>query len=112
MAQRLWGDAYQVVIATHLDREHIHNHFVINSVSFVDGKRCRQKQWNELYRISDEVCRTQGLSVIENPKAKRGAPGQSIKLKSREANEAESAKAAFDMRLLPAAAICRRCYYF
>ena len=38
LAQRLWGDRYQVLIATHLDHEnHLHNHFVINTVSFVDG---------------------------------------------------------------------------
>lgn len=39
LAKRLWGDHFQVVVATHLDREHIHNHFVLNSVSFVDGKK-------------------------------------------------------------------------
>ena len=38
LAQRLWGDQYQVVVATHLDREsHLHNHFVVNTVSFQDG---------------------------------------------------------------------------
>ena len=39
LARRLWGDRFQIVVATHLDREHIHNHFVLNSVSFVDGKK-------------------------------------------------------------------------
>jgi hypothetical protein len=38
-ARRLWGERYEVVVATHLDKECIHNHFVINSVSFVDGKK-------------------------------------------------------------------------
>lgn len=38
LAQRLWGDRYQVVVATHLDKaNHLHNHFVLNTVSFVDG---------------------------------------------------------------------------
>ncbi len=38
LAQRLWGDRYQVLVATHLDRSnHLHNHFVVNTVSFVDG---------------------------------------------------------------------------
>ncbi len=36
-AQELWGDRFQVVVATHLDRGHIHNHFVVNSVSCIDG---------------------------------------------------------------------------
>ena len=38
LATELWGDRYQVLVATHLDKDsHIHNHFVINTVSFVDG---------------------------------------------------------------------------
>jgi len=37
-AQQLWGDRFQVVVATHIDKSHIHNHFVINSVSFMDGR--------------------------------------------------------------------------
>lgn len=40
LAQKLWGNGYQVIVATHLDQEsHIHNHFVGNTVSFKDGKR-------------------------------------------------------------------------
>ena len=40
LAQRLWGNRYQVVVATHLDKaNHLHNHFVLNTVSFVDGKK-------------------------------------------------------------------------
>ena len=38
LATRLWGDRYQVIVATHLDKEnHLHNHFVVNTVSFADG---------------------------------------------------------------------------
>ena len=39
LATRLWADRFEVVVATHTDRDHIHNHFVINSVSFADGLR-------------------------------------------------------------------------
>lgn len=38
-AQHLWGDRFQVLVTTHLDRHHLHNHFILNSVSFVDGKK-------------------------------------------------------------------------
>lgn len=38
-AQRLFGDRYEVVVGTHLDKAHLHNHVVVNSVSFVDGKK-------------------------------------------------------------------------
>ena len=39
LARRLWGDRFQVLVATHLNTDCCHNHFVLNSVSFVDGKR-------------------------------------------------------------------------
>ena len=73
MAQRLWGDRFQVVVATHLNTRCYHNHFVVNSVSFRDGKRCRVKQWYEINKVSDEICRAHGLSVVEHPKGK-GVP--------------------------------------
>ena len=39
LAEELWGDRFQVLVATHLDKEnHLHNHFVVNSVSFIDGR--------------------------------------------------------------------------
>ena len=40
LAQELWGERFQVLVATHLDKaHHLHNHFVVNSVSYADGKR-------------------------------------------------------------------------
>jgi len=39
LAWKLWSDRFQVAVATYLDKEHIHNHFILNSVSFVDGKK-------------------------------------------------------------------------
>ena len=70
LAARLWGDRYQVIVATHLDREnHLHNHFVLNTVSFVDGIKYHRtaKDYHDMQAISDELCREYGLSVIENP---------------------------------------------
>lgn len=69
-ARRVWGDEYQAVVATHLNTDHIHNHFIVNSISFRHGRRCRAKQWYELNKISDEICREHGLSIVENPKSK------------------------------------------
>ena len=73
LAQRLWGDRFQVVVATHLDREHIHNHFVLNSVSFVDGKKYNdcKSTYALMRQTSDDLCREHGLSVIENPEQGR-----------------------------------------
>ena len=73
LAQRLWGDRYQVLVATHLDRaNHLHSHFVINTVSFVDGiKYHRTKEdYQEMRRVSDALCREYGLTVIRNSKGR------------------------------------------
>ena len=73
LAQRLWEDRYQVLVATHLDRaNHLHSHFVINTVSFVDGiKYHRTKEdYQEMRRVSDALCREYGLTVIRNSKGR------------------------------------------
>ncbi len=67
-AQRLLGDKYEVVVATHVDRAHLHCHIVFNSVSFVDGKKYRsdfKSYFGDLRDTSNEVSRERGLSVIE-----------------------------------------------
>lgn len=57
---------YQVVMATHIDRNHIHNHFVINSVNFETGYKWRQnsKELQEVKDYSDKICRKYGLIII------------------------------------------------
>ena len=69
LAERLWGDKFEVVIATHIDRGHIHNHFVLNSVSFIDGKKYNDcnATYMKMRHESDSLCREYSLSVIENP---------------------------------------------
>ena len=70
LAARLWGDRYQVIVATHLDKEnHLHNHFVLNTVSFVDGIKYHRtkKDYHDMQETSDALCREYGLSVIEHP---------------------------------------------
>lgn len=72
LAKKLWGDRYQVLVATHLDKEHLHNHFIINSVSFIDGKKFNDNRsaYRMLRETSDDLCRQYGLSVIEKPRGK------------------------------------------
>ncbi|HHW46091.1 MAG TPA: relaxase/mobilization nuclease domain-containing protein [Clostridiales bacterium] len=70
LAQQLWGDKYQVIVCTHLDKDsHLHNHFVVNTVSFLDGIKYHrtEKDYYEMQKVSDALCREYGLSVIENP---------------------------------------------
>ena len=73
LAKELWGDRFQVVVATHVNTRCVHNHIVINSVSFIDGLKfhsCRENT-RLLRDTSDRICLEHGLSVIENPKGKR-----------------------------------------
>lgn len=72
LARRMWGDRYQVLVATHLDRDHLHNHLVVCSVSFIDGKKFNDNKgaYARFRRLSDEICIGNGLSVIEKPKGK------------------------------------------
>lgn len=70
MAHRLWGDRFQVLVATHLDKaHHLHNHFLLNSVSFKDGLRYNgcTRTYMEMRKASDTLCREYGLSVIDRP---------------------------------------------
>ena len=69
LAKRLWGDRFQILVTTHLDKDHLHNHFCLNSVSFTDGAKFRGgiKAYNIMRDASDKLCREYGLSVIENP---------------------------------------------
>lgn len=71
-AKEMWGDRFEVLIATHLNRQHLHNHFVINSVSFADGKKYydNTENYNLMKKISDRLCKENNLSVIRNPKSK------------------------------------------
>ncbi len=70
LAQTLWGERFEVVIATHLDRGHLHNHFVLNSVSFKDGYKFYDSKnfYRMMQRESDALCREYALSVVEQPK--------------------------------------------
>lgn len=70
LAQRLWGERYQVLVTTHLDKEsHLHNHFVLNTVSFIDGIKYHRtaQDYRDMQAASDALCREYGLSVVENP---------------------------------------------
>ncbi|MGC2873996.1 relaxase/mobilization nuclease domain-containing protein [Ihubacter sp. mB4P-1] len=70
LARAAFGDRFQVVVTTHLDKAHLHNHFEINSVSFVDGRKYpgNQKSLRQLRKLSDDLCIKYGLSIIANAK--------------------------------------------
>lgn len=79
MAKEMWGDRFQILVTTHLDKDHLHNHYLFNSVSFRDGKKYNYSK-SELQRlrdVSDRLCIEHGLSVIRNP---HKAPSRSVYL--------------------------------
>lgn len=65
-AEEMFGD-YEVVVATHQNTNHIHNHFILNSVSFKTGKKYNNNRTNlaKLRQISDSICAEYGLSVLD-----------------------------------------------
>ena len=68
LANELWGEDFPIIVATHIDRGHVHNHFCLSATGF-SGKRYHD--CNATYKLmrdtSDRLCREYGLSVIENP---------------------------------------------
>ena len=74
LAQEVWGDRFEVIVATHLNTDHYHNHFLINSVSFMDGyKYVRMKSdYEQMRKVSDRLCREYKLHVVENPSNSKG----------------------------------------
>ena len=62
---------HEVLIATHIDKEHIHNHLIINSVSFVDGQKLvnNKEKLRNIKRESNRICQREHLSTIGKPNA-------------------------------------------
>ena len=71
-AAKAWPDS-EVLIATHLDAEHIHTHFIVNAVCWESGKMLRQgpNTLRSLRQLSDELCREHGFSVLPQQKKKQ-----------------------------------------
>ena len=67
LANELWGDRFEVVVSTHINTKHIHNHFVLNSVSFKDGKKYYNNRhtYAMLRHVSDSLCQEYNLNVLE-----------------------------------------------
>lgn len=69
-AKRLYPE-FQAVVATHIDKAHIHNHIVLNSVNIKTGKKLTDSLWHEegisnLRKVSDEISKEYGLTVLND----------------------------------------------
>jgi len=69
---------FQIVYATHTDKEHLHNHFIINSVSFTTGLKWQlaKQQLESLKEYSDELCRDYGLIIVDGAKGNHKDRGE------------------------------------
>lgn len=74
LANEMWKDRFEVLVTTHVNTKHIHNHFVINSVSFVDGKKyyLNLGEIALLRHTSDEICMEHELSVLKERPTEKG----------------------------------------
>ena len=68
LAQREFSN-FEVLVATHVDTGHLHNHLVVNSVSFQDGKKLHQSATDlQAHRmVNDEICAAHGLEILPPP---------------------------------------------
>lgn len=73
LAERITGGEYKVIVATHTDRHHLHNHILICAANDTTHKKIRvQKDTLKKWRsISDELCRENGISVLRKPNDNR-----------------------------------------
>ena len=73
-AQNVLGGKYEFVIATHVDKEHLHNHIIFNATDYIYHKKYHINFWehNRIRRENDKLCRENGFSVIEETSGNRG----------------------------------------
>jgi len=66
LAEEILGGRYAYVLSTHVDRGHIHNHFIWGAADIVSHKRYRSNKasYHEIRNVSDRLCKEQNLSVI------------------------------------------------
>ncbi len=78
LAREIWGNRFEVMVATHCNTGHYHNHFVINSVSFMDGHKFYNSpaDYAKMREVSDRLCREYGLSVVKQPEGKSKSYGE------------------------------------
>ena len=68
LAQREFPN-FEVLVATHIDTDHLHSHLIVNSVSFLDGKKLHQSAAGlQAHRtVNDEICAAHGLAILPPP---------------------------------------------
>ena len=67
LCKRVLQEKYEYVLTTHIDKGHLHNHIIFNNVSFESGKayQSNKRSYHQIRAVSDELCKENGLSVID-----------------------------------------------
>ena len=78
LAEEVFGDRFEALVATHLNTDHFHNHIVINAVSWKDGLKYNDcnATYAKIREVSDRLCSEYGLSVVEHPQGKGMSYGE------------------------------------
>ncbi len=73
-AQNVLGGKYEFVIATHVDKDHLHNHIIFNATDYIYHKKYHINFWehNRIRKENDKICRENGCSIIEETSGIRG----------------------------------------
>ena len=89
LVQSLWGDKYQVIVCTHTNKDNIHNHIVLISVSFIEGSKYHNSNVEIalLRETNDDICMKYGLSVIVSKKANKERDIARSRIKNYNRNE-------------------------
>lgn len=85
--QKVTGGKYEFVIATHIDKGHIHNHIIFNAVDYVNHRKYHSdtKDKYRIRDINDEICKVNNLSVLQKYNAKRKSKYENIHTKDKDA---------------------------
>lgn len=72
-AEEMFGDRFEVLVATHVNTKHYHNHIIVNSVSFIDGKKfyANRESYAVMRKVSNRICKSHGLSILEEKLTKK-----------------------------------------
>ena len=79
LCDKLFRGEYQFVLSTHTDKEHIHNHVIVNNTNITNGKSFNTLEnkgtrfWKKLRSMSDDLCKEHGLSVVNRAEHNKGA---------------------------------------
>ena len=81
LAQKMYP-GFQVVVSTHVDRNHIHNHIILNSVNMETGMKWKNNKTTlkAIWQESDKLCKQYGLTTIERQSGLRGIDQATQKL--------------------------------